>query len=182
MKKLIALLLSASLALSVCLFAGCGNTPDETTASTTTAASTTETTVASTEQTTEATTTSKDTEAQNTTTESTTAETTTEATSTTTDTQPEDTTSAAEVIDTPPSTVDLSNYDGYTKLPGFEDVDFGGKTFIISGGIQTPDVMNTDVEIYSDETDLIHTAVRERNLLVEKLYNCKIELYAVGNP
>ncbi len=182
MKKLLALLLSASLALSICLFAGCGDTPEETTASQTTAASTAETTVASTEQTTEATTAPKDTEAQTTAGESTPAETTTETTSATADTQPEDTTSAAEDTDTPPSTVDLSGYDGYTKLPGYEDVDFGGKTFIISGGIQTPDVMNTDVEIYSDETDLIHTAVRERNLLVEKLYNCKIELYAVGNP
>ena len=46
MKRFLALALSAAMILSVCLFAGCGNTPDETTGSSTpketTAATTTE--------------------------------------------------------------------------------------------------------------------------------------------
>ena len=175
MKKWIALLLSSSLALSLCLFAaGCGDTPADPT--TTAATGTAATTIAATT-------------AANTTAEETTAATTDSTPAEDTEpTTPEDTTEAPPATETTADTgienpvIDLSNYDGYTKLPGYEDVDFGGRTFIISGGTETPDVMNTDVEIYSDETDLIHTAVRERNLLVEKLYNCKIELYAVGNP
>ena len=151
MKRILALALTLAMALSVCLLAGCGNTPDA--GSTTTASSTPAQTTGKTE-----TTTADGTPAASTPADTTTASDTTKAGST----DPEDTTPE----DTNPigGGTSLEGFDGYTKLPGYEDIDFGGRTFVICGGIETTDVMNTDQEIYSDETDAIHTAVRERNL------------------
>lgn len=169
MKRLIALLISMGMMLSVLAWAGCGETPADptTTASTTTAQTTTA-----------ATTTADDT----TTADTTTAETTTGATETDA-TKPADTTGATEpdatTAATNPATptVDLSNFDGYSKLPGYEDVDFGGRVFTLGlhdGG--------NELMFYTDGTTVRDVAVRERNALVEKLYNCKIECNLSASP
>ena len=173
MKRLIALLISMGMMLSVLAWAGCGETPADptTTASTTTAQTTTA-----------ATTTADDTTAQTTTADTTTAETTTGATETDA-TGPADTTGATEPDDTTAATdpatptVDLSNFDGYSKLPGYEDIDFGGRVFtlgIIGEG--------NEVMFYNEGTNVRDVAVRERNALVEKLYNCKIEFNISSSP
>ncbi|MBS6447159.1 MAG: hypothetical protein KH382_06170 [Clostridiales bacterium] len=78
------------------------------------------------------------------------------------------------------STVEI---DGYNKLPGYEDVDFRGTTFVIVGDTATDDFSKSpSEEIYSEGTDTISVAVRLRNSTMEKLYNCKIELIASDNP
>lgn len=169
MKRILALVLTLAMALSVCLLAGCGDTPAD---PTTTASSTPAQTTGKTE-----TTTADGTPVASTPADTTTASDTTKAGST----DPEDTTTPEDTNPIGGGT-SLEGFDGYTKLPGYEDIDFGGRTFVICGGIETTDVMNTDQEIYSDETDAIHTAVRERNLLVERLYNCNIKLLAVETP
>ena len=160
--------------LSVLAWAGCGETPADptTTASTTTAQTTTA-----------ATTTADDTTAQTTTADTTTAESTTGATETDA-TEPADTTTGATEPDdttaaTDPATpgVDLSNFDGYSKLPGYDDVDFGGRVFTLGlhdGG--------NEVMFYNDGTNVRDVSVRERNALVEKLYNCKIEFNISASP
>ena len=68
------------------------------------------------------------------------------------------------------------------KPPGFEDLDFGGKTFVIATQSGTDPRWETTKEIYSDSPDAIGTAVRERNKLVELLYNCKIEVNDSEDP
>lgn len=174
MRRFLALVLALSMILAVALFAGCGNDTPETT--TTASAKPVETT-SGTE------TTPTDSEKETTTANTKPGETTTEGNQGGESTTPAETTTetdqGGEDIGGGTS---LEGFDGYTKLPGYEDIDFGGRTFVICGGIETTDVMNTDQEIYSDETDAIHTAVRERNLLVERLYNCNIELLAVETP
>ena len=173
MKRLIALFISMGMMLSVLAWAGCGDTPADptTTASTTTAQTTTA-----------ATTTADDTTAQTTTADTTTAESTTGATETDA-TEPADTTGATEPDDTTAATdpatpgVDLSNFDGYSKLPGYEDIDFGGRVFTLGlhdGG--------NEVMFYNDGTNVRDVSVRERNALVEKLYNCKIEFNISASP
>lgn len=62
------------------------------------------------------------------------------------------------------------------KPKGFEDLDFGGKTFVIATTSGTDPRWETAKEIYSDDPGAISTAVRERNKIVELLYNCKIEM------
>ena len=174
MKRLIALFISMGMMLSVLAWAGCGDTPADptTTASTTTAQTTTA-----------ATTTADDTTAQTTTADTTTAESTTGATETDA-TEPADTTTGATEPEattaaTDPATpgVDLSNFDGYSKLPGYEDIDFGGRVFTLGlhdGG--------NEVMFYNDGTNVRDVSVRERNALVEKLYNCKIEFNISASP
>ena len=77
------------------------------------------------------------------------------------------------------STVEI---DGYNKLPGYEDVDFRGTTFVIVGDTATDDFSKSpSEEIYSEGTDTISVAVRLRNSTMEKLYNCKIELIAINS-
>lgn len=70
----------------------------------------------------------------------------------------------------------------YIKPQGFEDLDFGGKTFVIATQSGTDARWETKKEIYSDEPSAIGTAVRERNKIVEMLYNCKIEINDSENP
>ena len=65
--------------------------------------------------------------------------------------------------------------DGYDKLKGYEDIDFGGATFVLIGCDGEADGFNSAKEIYSDESDAISVAVRERNALIESLYNCVID-------
>lgn len=171
MKRSLALFISLGMMLSVLAWAGCGDTPADptTTASTTTAATTT---------------------AATTTAEGTTAATTDSTPAQTTETTaPQDTTakgSSEDTTDIPPATettmadspvIDLSGFDGYTKLPGYEDVDFGGRVFTLGlhdGG--------NELMFYTDGTTVRDVAVRERNALVEKLYNCKIECNLSASP
>lgn len=78
------------------------------------------------------------------------------------------------------STVEI---DGYNKLPGYEDVDFRGTTFVIVGDTATDEFSKSpSEEIYSEGTDTISVAVRLRNSTMEKLYNCSIQLIASDNP
>ena len=164
MKRILALALTLAMVLSVCLFAGCGDTPDETTTASSTPAETTGKTETTTADSTPA--------------ESTPADTTTsdtvkaDGTTTAGGTEPEDTTA---ITDTDPiGGTELEGFNGYTKLPGFEDIDFGGRVFTFA--MMTDDGSNgvNSKDIYSDETDAIATSIRERNNVVEKLYNCSI--------
>ena len=156
MKRFLASALAIAMLFSVLLLAGCGGTD------------TTETTTTKGKENVETTTTGDS--KQNDTTASTggNEDTTTEGQvedTTTTETDPEDTTPA-----------------GYGKLKGFEDVDFGGKTFVIAGDDGESDGFNSCEEIYSEEADAISVAVRERNLIMSQLYNCSIELHMSENP
>lgn len=179
MKRLLALILSVALVLSVCALASCGDTSEETT------------TASSTPKETTSATTEGDKPAGETTTnggnqpEDTTKGGTTTPEDTTTvggGEDPEDTTTVGGGDDP----VDPSSYDYYNKLPGYEDVDFGGRVFKIAtyegsdeGGGGRWDNFR---EVYSDETDAISTSVRERNGVVERLYNCTIEIHKSTAP
>ncbi len=68
------------------------------------------------------------------------------------------------------------------KPLGFEDVSFGGKTFRIAASEGTDPRWTSAKEIYTAESDAISNAVRERNTLVESLYDCKIEMIASPDP
>ena len=110
--------------------------------------------------------------------------------STTGGNQPEQTTGSNPEQSTPPADTTTDDtpvdpwptYDGTTKAPGFEDVDFRGKTFVIAGETGTDERWDSAKEIYAEDASPISVAVRNRNLMVEKLYNCKIELKASDAP
>ena len=184
MKRFLTLALSAAMILSICLFAGCGNTPDETSANTTPAQTTTSTTKAD------------ETTADTTKTDSTTADTTkADNTTAATDDTAEATTAATEDTtedeggDEPVqggSSLDYDALDGYSKLPGYEDIDFGGRVFIISALEGSDEAgggrWDNFREVYCDETDAISTAVRERNNVMSKLYNCTIQVLGTTSP
>lgn len=160
MKKIIALLLCLSMA--VLLLVSCGDTPAEPTEEASTpVAQTTAQTTAPTPGTSETT--------------ASPTETTAQTVATTAETVPTETT-----VDEPP-TVNLKT----EALPGYEDMTFHGKTFIFAtedeaGG----DNWYTDDEVYPslDRTDAVSIAVRERNRLVEKLYDCKIDMVSAATP
>ena len=158
MKRFLALALAMLMVLSVCMIAGCGETE---TAETTTANK------QNTETTTNGNAGNEDTTANNDGTSDTTANSGNENTT-------EATTTEATTVETDPP--------GYGKLAGFEDVDFGGKTFVIAGDDGESDGFNSCEEIYSEEADAISVAVRNRNLIMQKLYNCNIELHTSENP
>ncbi len=67
---------------------------------------------------------------------------------------------------------------GREKMSGFEDVDFGGKTFLIATDPRDdPDWANAaDFWVESLTNDAINDAVYDRNDIIQKLYNCKIEI------
>ena len=72
------------------------------------------------------------------------------------------------------------NFDPTTqKMPGYEDVDFGGKVFVIVGDDGLDDGCNTAKEIYIQKDNLnpdaIDLAVDQRNKKIELLYNCVIQ-------
>ena len=85
-------------------------------------------------------------------------------------TEPTDTTSADKPID------DLENWDGRTKLPGKENIDFGGKTFLFASAEDTDTGWANADEIWVESltNDAINDAVFERNQIIGKLYNCTI--------
>ena len=68
------------------------------------------------------------------------------------------------------------------KPTGFEDLTFGGKIFTIAAADGADPRWKSTKEIYTDGADAISTAVRERNLLVESLYDCKIEMISSPDP
>ena len=68
------------------------------------------------------------------------------------------------------------------KPSGFEDLTFGGRTFTIAAADGTDPRWRSAKEIYTDGSDAVSNAVRERNLIVESLYDCKIELIASPDP
>lgn len=155
MKRLLASLLALAMVLGVCLFAGCGGNGNDTT---TTKAPTQATTTAG-----------------NNTTETTTAGGSTTETTTAGEDKPVETTTEAGP--------EIVVFDGTQQLPGYEDVDFRGKTFTIAGYKDAPDGFNNAKEVYSaEDTDSIAVAAKERNQYVEKLYNCKIAFNGSDNP
>ncbi len=157
MKKILASVLALALILSTLMIAGCsGNTE------------TTDTNKKPAESTSSTTDTTADKGDNNTT------ETTNQGGNTDTTTESTTTETSTEDIQTDPP--------GYRKLEGFEDVDFRGKTFVIAGDDGESDGFNSCEEIYSEEADAISVAVRERNLVMNQLYNCNIELHMSENP
>ena len=154
MKRFLALALAMLMVLSVCMIAGCGETE------------TTETTTAN-KQNTETTTNGNAGNEGTTTNGGADNETTTNGGN-------EETTTTEDTADTTPA--------GYGKLAGYEDVDFGGKTFVIAGADGSSDGFNTCKEVYSEEADAISVAVRNRNLIMKQLYNCNIELHSSDGP
>lgn len=151
MKRVITIFLAVTMIAGVCLFAvGCG---DETsTGSTTTAA--TETTTA-TQSTTETTT--------ETTTEETTSATTTEATSTT----------GGDDVDP------MEQWDGTTKLPGYLNKTFNGKTFLIAARTdESTGGWNNGNEIWVEalNNEAVNDAVFTRNRIMHDLYDCEIKV------
>ena len=81
---------------------------------------------------------------------------------------------------------DLDVFDPTKKMPGYEDVDFGGKVFVIVGDDGADDGCNTAKEIYiqkdNDSPDAIDLAIDQRNKLIEQLYNCVIQGEATETP
>ena len=71
---------------------------------------------------------------------------------------------------------------GYEKAPGYEDLTFGDAVFTIIGCDGEADGFNSAKEIYSEESDAISVAVRDRNATIEALYNCTIKGEARANP
>ncbi|MBQ7309037.1 MAG: hypothetical protein IJW87_02560 [Clostridia bacterium] len=185
MKRFLALALSVAMILSVCLFAGCGDTAEETTtaSSSTPAQTTTEGNKPADE------TTTKNDQPEDTTKADDPDDTTTvgggddPVETTTADTTTEDEGGDDPI---PGGALNYDELDGYSKLPGYEDVDFGGRTFVI-GVFEGSDELgggrwDNFREVYSEETDAISTAARERNAIMEKLYNCTIEGNRSSSP
>ena len=79
-------------------------------------------------------------------------------------------------------TTDPAGPTGYEKLAGYEDISFGGRTFTLIGCDGEADGFNSAKEIYSEESDAISVAVRERNDIIESLYDCKIKGLSSPTP
>ncbi len=154
MKRLLASVLALAMVLGVCLLAGCGETTEDTT---TKAPKPVETTTGADNDGTE------------------TTKSGTEGNETTAGDQPTETTTEDEGEQ---PTV----FDGTGMLPGYEDVDFRGDTFIIAGYVDCTDGFDSDREVYSEDTDAIAVAARDRNKYVELLYNCTIEFNGSEAP
>ncbi|MBQ8495875.1 MAG: hypothetical protein IJ489_00265 [Clostridia bacterium] len=84
--------------------------------------------------------------------------------------------------DTTTTETEQTDPPGYGKLAGYEDIDFGGKTFVIAGSDGSTDGFDTCKEVYSEEADAISVAVRNRNLIMKQHYNCNIELHSSDAP
>ena len=149
MKRIFAVLIAALMIVSVCAFAAsCGEQQQ---------AETTDRIIA--------------TEKNNDTTAATTAnDVQTSATSEAT-TEPDATTAGGDDADV------YENWDGKTKLPGKENIDFGGKTFLIaSRSNESSGGWNNGREIWVESltNDAMNDAVYERNQIMNQLYNCTI--------
>ncbi|MBQ2988080.1 MAG: hypothetical protein IJD59_03150 [Clostridia bacterium] len=86
----------------------------------------------------------------------------------------------AETGGAPPSPQNVNP--ATVKPSGFEDLSFGGKTFRIAASEGRDPRWQSAKEIYSDESDTISNAVRERNTIVESLYDCTIEMIPSEDP
>lgn len=159
MKRFLALTLAFVMVLGVCLTAGCDKQPADTT-------------------------TEKPADpVQTTTGEKTPTDTTAQDNPSETTTSGEDTpVETTDTSETEPDTPIITEWDGYTRLAGFENIDFRGETFVIAGRTTDDVSFPTDIEIYTTETDSISTAVRDRNATIEKLYNCVIEVNSSESP
>lgn len=153
MKRLLAFVLALAMVCGVCLMAGCG---DDTTTTTTT---------------------KKDTPAVTTTAGD-------KPTVTTNGDEPTTTTVVGGEEDTETTTEAPleTEWDGYTKLPGMENITFRGKKFVIAGYQDCADGFDSIREVYSEDTDAIAVAARERNDMVEALYDCTIEFNGSDAP
>ncbi|PWM00004.1 MAG: hypothetical protein DBY04_00525 [Clostridiales bacterium] len=199
MKRFLALVLSLAMILTVFLMAGCGDGTTETTSSTSTSGTTgsesgteestpgtsTETAETTRTDSTPGTTASTPDDTSDETTGSTSTSGTTGSESGTEESTPGTSGGAVEPTrtdSTPGTSASTSGttaeLDGYNKLDGFEDVDFGGATFTIAA-VDDDGIWN---EVYSSEADTISVAVQQRNKVIESLYNCNIEVMIVGDP
>ena len=202
MKRLLALVLSLAMILTVFLTAGCGDGTTETTSSTSTSGTTGSSSSEGTEtkstpgtsggavetigtDNTSGTTASTPDDTSDETTGSTSTSGTTGSESGTEESTPGTSTETAETTrtdSTPGTSASTSGttaeLDGYNKLDGFEDVDFGGATFTIAA-VDDDGIWN---EVYSSEADTISVAVQQRNKVIENLYSCNIEVMIVGDP
>ena len=154
MKRLLASVLALAMVLGVCLLAGCNNEPADTT---TKKPDTVETTTGK----------------QN------------DGTTEPTQSGDNQTTAGGETVETTESSDDIIEpevFDGTGRLPGYEDVDFRGDEFIIAGYAECADGFNSDREVYSEDTDAIAVAAKERNLYVQNLYNCTITFNGSESP
>ena len=92
-----------------------------------------------------------------------------------TETQKDETTAKEETTEEETTELVLT---GYEKFPGYEDVDFGGQTFLIASYDYTdPDWANASefwVESYTN--DAVNDAVYDRNDVMQKLYHCTISV------
>ena len=100
---------------------------------------------------------------------------TTETTETTTVAVTEEVTTEPETTEEVTTELVLT---GYEKLPGYEDIDFGGITFLIASLVTSdPDWCNaSDFWVEGVTNDAVNDAVYERNKVIQDLYNCKIEV------
>ena len=202
MKRFLALVLSLAMILTVFLTAGCGDGTTETTSSTSTSGTTGSSSSEGTEtkstpgtsggavetigtDNTSGTTASTPDDTSDETTGSTSTSGTTGSESGTEESTPGTSTETAETTrtdSTPGTSASTSGttaeLDGYNKLDGFEDVDFGGATFTIAA-VDDDGIWN---EVYSSEADTISVAVQQRNKVIESLYSCNIEVMIVGDP
>ena len=84
--------------------------------------------------------------------------------------------------DSSPPPTPLEEDPAAIKPSGFENLSFGGRTFTIAAASGTDPRWESAKEIYSDGADAVSTAVRERNAVVESLYDCKIKIVATEDP
>lgn len=77
---------------------------------------------------------------------------------------------------------ELENWDGKTKLPGKENIDFGGKTFLIASAADDDAGWANASEIWVESltNDAINDSVFERNKIMSSNYNCTIAVDAGG--
>lgn len=156
MKRLLASVLALAMVLGVCLMAGCGN--DDTPATTTT---------------------KKDTPVATTTGNN--DNQTTEPNGNNDNPAATTTAGGEDVVTTTEAPVE-TEWEGYTKVPGMENITFRGKKFVIAGYQDCADGFNSIREVYSEDTDAIAVAARERNAMVEALYDCTIEFNGSDAP
>lgn len=152
MKRFAAIFFAVAMIVSVCLIAAsCGSEP----VGETTTTKNVETVITNADGTTATETTAAQTETENNETNSTTLT----------------TTSGDEPTDK------FENWDGKSKLPGKENVDFGGKTFLIAARTdESTGGWNNGREIWVESltNDAVNDAVFERNQIMSKNYNCTI--------
>lgn len=109
---------------------------------------------------------------------------TTAAVTTESETNSETTLSTEEQTTTGQTTEDVTTEPtGREKMPGYEDIDFGGLVFLFNATVSDPaENWHDDYTFWveSVKNELINDAVFDRNEAMKKLYNCSIEVDATG--